>query len=417
MSVSLKELEAYIDCQEAELASREPNLPFSAAEYRARLTRLREEMVAQRLDTVVLTAPDSMCWLHGFTSRWYRSHSSTRFPPVHCTIVHAELDRTLMIETASHEQLVRLTSCADEFVGVSDGNGEPTVADFVEVLVAALKAGGRLGGTIGFERWSSVPNPAVAAMIEAALVERGATVVDATTAVRAVRRLKSPAEIAVIERAQAACDAGVRHLHETAVPGMTELQAWDRLMTGVVAAGGEPAAIHETVAAGPPMPMLHTLSSRRPIGPGEVFHADAACAVDRYHARLTRPYSMGEQPAAFTRLAEIVAGSYDVVSATAKVGSPFRDVHRALRDYYADTGVAGWSGGYELGVSFMPDWTGEFCWDMHDDVTEDVIEAGLVTNFESCAGILMVDTVVFEEDGPRFLSSVPRAPLVVSDAA
>ena len=416
MTVPLDEVKAYIAEQEALLADRPVSLPFTAGEYRGRLARLRDRMAASRIDTVLLTAPDTMCWLHGFTSRWYRSHSSTRFPPVHCTIVHADEDRTVLIDTASHGQLVRLTSCADEFVGVADDDGEPTVADFVETLLGALGGPRRLHGRIGVERWSSVPNPAVASAIETALRARGATVLDASVEVREVRRLKSPAEIAVIERAQAACDAGVRHLHARARPGMTELTGWNHLMTGVVRAGGEPAAIHETVAAGPPMPMLHGLSTRRPIGAGESFHADAACAVDRYHARLTRPFSMGEPPPAFTRLAEVVAGSFDVVLATGKVGTPFRELHRSLREYFAAAGVEGWAGGYELGVSFMPDWVGEFCWDGHDDRTEDVIEPGLVTNFESSALLLMVDTIVFEDTGPRFLSSVPRTPLVVADA-
>ena len=417
MTVDLSDIDTYIRDQEAELADRDRQLPFTEAEYRDRLTRLRRRMATDRLDVLLLTAPDTMCWLHGYTNRWYRQHSSTRFPPVHCTIVRADDERTVLIEPAYHEQLVRLTSCVDEFVGVEGFRGEPTLTDFVDVLTTELSARGGPYGRIGVESWSSVPNPAVAGTVASALTGRGATVVDASAAVRGVRRIKSPAEIAVIERAQAACDAGLRHLHANARPGTTELEAWNLLMTGVITAGGEPTAMHETVAAGPPMPLLHGLSGRRPIGAGELFHPDAAAAVDRYHARLTRPFSMGEPPKALTRLTEIAAGAYDVVQSTAQVGLPFRELHRALRAYFAGSGaVDGWAGGYELGVSFMPDWVGEFCWDIQDEETEDVIEAGLVTNFESCAFVAVVDTVVFEETGPRFLSSVPREVLVVGDA-
>jgi Xaa-Pro aminopeptidase len=283
------------------------------------------------------------------------------------------------------------------------------------VLIRELTARNWLGDRIGVERWSSVPNPAVAGAIEAELTSRGASVVDVSVPVRSIRRLKSQEELAVIERAATACDAGILRLREHIRAGMTELQAWNLFMTGVIEAGGEPAAIHETVAAGPVMPMLHTLSSRRPIGRGEVFHPDMACAVDRYHVRLTRPFLIGDPPAAFTRLGEILAGSYEVFASTAKVGVPFREVHRALRDYYVESGVSGWAGGYELGVSLMPDWVGEFNWSIEDDETEEVIEAGLVTNYETGALLAMVDTVVFEETGPRFLSALPRIPMVVSD--
>ncbi|AUA08294.1 M24 family metallopeptidase [Streptomyces sp. SID8382] len=416
MTASPDEISDYIAAQGADFASRAPDLPFTRGEYADRLARLRKKMADEHIDTVLLTAPDTMCWLHGFTTRWYRSHSSTKLPPVHCTVVHVDHDRIVLIETAGHEQLVRLTSCADEFIGVPDQADEPTVPDFLTVLLGELGARGRLRGRIGVERWSSVPNPAVAEMITSALTAHGATIVDASVPIRSLRRLKSREELGIIEGAAAACDAGLLHLRDHIRPGMTELQAWNLLMTGVIEAGGEPAAIHETVATGPAMPAVHALSSRRPIGRGEVFHPDAACAVDRYHARLTRPFLIGEPPVAFTRLAEVLAGSYEVMESTAKVGVPFRDVHRALRKYFAEAGIEGWAGGYELGVSLMPDWVGEFCWSSEDDSTEAVIEAGLVTNYETGAFLAMVDTVVFEDSGPRFLSSLPRTPMVVAHA-
>ncbi|MFB7113168.1 M24 family metallopeptidase [Streptomyces sp. NPDC056291] len=412
----VEEINAYIAAQEHDLTCRAPQLPFTEGEYASRLARLRKKMAEERVDTVLLTSPDTMCWLHGFTARWYRAQSSTTVPPVHCTIVHVDHDRILFIDTASHEQLVRLTSCADEFVGIPEEVGEPTTEDFLTVLLRELGTRGWLGGRIGVERWSSVPNPAVAEMITSTLADHGARIVDVTVPVRSIRRLKSHEELAVIERAAAALDAGLLHVRDHVRAGMTELQAWTLLMTGIVEAGGEPAAIHETVAAGPAMPMLHALSSRRPIGRGELFHPDAACTVDRYHVRLTRPFLIGDPPPAFTRLVEVVAGSYEVLESTAKVGVPFRDVHRALRQYYAETGIPGWGGGYELGVSFMPDWVGEFCWSSDDDSTDAVIEAGLVTNYETGAMLAMIDTVVFEETGPRFLSRLPRTPMVVPDA-
>jgi Xaa-Pro aminopeptidase len=323
-----------------------------------------------------------------------------------------------MIETNFHEELVRLTSCVGDFRGIptTDLNHEASVDDFVRFLVGELSAEGWLGSTVGLERWSCVPNPVVAEAIEAALVARRCRVVDATSTLRSVRRLKSPAEIEVIERAQAACDAGLLELQRHVRPGMTELEAWNLFMAGQIAAGGEPAAIHETVAVGPPEPMLHALSGRRRIQIGDYFHADACGAVDRYHARGTRPFFLGEPPTELLRLAQIIGGVFEVLAATARVGMPFRDLHRVLREYYRDAGVSDsdfFAGGYELGISFPPDWVGEFCWSIHDDETDAVIEPGLVTNVESCVFLAMVDTVVFEEPAARMLSKVPRELLVI----
>lgn len=323
------------------LAALPPSLPFTRQEYASRLSRLRRQMVADGIDVLVLMAADSMCWLHGYSSRWYRTHSSTTLPPIQCTIVHVEDAPTFMIESAYHEELVRLTSCVEDFRGLpaSDLNHEPSVEDFVRFLIGELRSGGWLGGSVGLERWSCVPNPAVASAIEAGLQEAGCRVVDATSTIRSVRRLKSAAEIAMIERAQATCDAGLEELQRGLRPGMTELEAWNLYMTAQVAAGGEPAAMHETVCVGPPMPMAHTLSSRRRIKHGDYLHADACGAVEHYHARGTRTYFLGVPPAELLRFSDVIAGAFDVLLSTARVGLPFRELHRALRDYYLESGI------------------------------------------------------------------------------
>lgn len=397
----------FIRREEERLAQRPAELPFSREEYAARLALLRTGMAESGIDVLLVTSPDAMCWLHGYDARWYRTHSSTHFPPAHCTVVHVDHDRMVLIESADHEQLVRLTSCVDDFRGLGE-------ADLLHDLVAAeLGARGWTRGTVGVERWSSVPHPAGLAAIEAMLTGRGYGLTDATKVIRRARRIKSPAEIAMIERAQAACDAGVMELHRRARPGMTELEAWNTYMTGMIAAGGEPTAMHETIAVGPPMPMLHGVSTRRKIQSGDYFHTDVAAAVHRYHARATRTFFVGDPPPWFTDLTKILAGAFDVLTATARPGLPFRDLNRAMREYFAEAGVDGWAGGYELGVSLPPDWVGEFVWSSSDEDTEDIIEAGLVTNFESCAFLAMIDTVVFEQDGARPLSTLPREILTV----
>jgi Xaa-Pro aminopeptidase len=266
-------------------------------------------MIEDGVDVLVLTAPDSMCWLHGYQSRWYRAHSSTSLPPTQCTVVAAD-DPMFLIETCFHEELVRLTSCVTDFRGLPETglDHEAGAQDYVRFLVEQLRREGWAGGVVGLEAWSCVPNPAVYKVMEDGLTAAGCRVVDATSTIRSVRRLKSPAEIAMIERAQAAGDAGLLALQAAVCPGMTELEAWNLFMTGQIAGGGEPTAIHETVAVGPPEPLLHTVSSRRRIQSGDYFHADICGAVDHYHARACRTFFMGDPPAELTTITEILAG-------------------------------------------------------------------------------------------------------------
>ena len=407
------DLEAFVRAETERLSREQPDLPFTREEYAARLVRLRTRMSEDGVEVLVITAPDSMCWLHGYDSRWYRAHSSTTLPPTQCTVVHASDDPVFLVETSFHEELVRLTSVVSDFRPLP-GTGldqEASVQDYVRFLVDQLRDEGWAGATVGLEAWSCVPNPFVFKALESGLEKAGFRVVDATAMIRSVRRLKSSAEIAMIESAQRAADAGLLALQAQARSGITELEAWEIFMRAQVAAGGEPTAIHETVAMGPPEPMLHRVSGRRRIATGDYFHADVCGAVHRYHARACRTYHMGEPPAELTAITRILADAFDVLVEAAEVGTPFEQVTARLADYYRDAGVPegqSFMGGYELGVAFPPDWVGECCWGSGYDHGDACVEAGLVTNVESVYFLAMVDTVVFEASGPRLLSTVPR---------
>ena len=156
------DLEAFIRRETERLAAQPPKLPFAREEYAARLARLRARMLEDGVDVLVLTAPDSMCWLHGYQSRWYRAHSSTTLPPTQCTVVAAD-DPMFLIETCFHEELVRLTSCITDFRGLPETglDHEAGVQDYVRFLVEQLRREGWTGGVVGLEAWSCVPNPAV----------------------------------------------------------------------------------------------------------------------------------------------------------------------------------------------------------------------------------------------------------------
>ncbi len=412
-------IQAVVDEELARVAGADVQLPFSQGEYARRLQRLRAGMMAADIDVLVLMAPDAMGWLHGFGCRVYDWHSSTAFAPTTATVVHATDDPMFFIDTPLHTELVRLTSCIEDFRPIPEA-GMASFAgaeQFLHFLIGELRREGWTTGTVGLERSSGIPNPAVAGIMEDALRGAGYRVVDATAPIRAARRLKSTEEIAMIERAQAACDAGLRALQRDARRDMTELEAWHVYMGGVIAAGGEPSAIHETVAAGPMDAFGHALSSsHRRLGDGAHFTPDASAAVERYHARGTRPYSFGAPRRELARVAEILRGAGDVVLETAKVGMPFRDLNRAVQRYFRSESIGddvAFGGGYELGLSFAPDFVGEFLWGSHDIETDAVIEDGLVTNFESVGFLAIIDTLHFREEGARFLSSVPRDLLVV----
>jgi hypothetical protein len=116
------------------------------------------------------------------------------------------------------------------------------------------------------------------------------------------------------------------------------------------------------------------------------------------------------------QISAIQAGAYELLTSIAHAGVPVKTVTMALKDYYEDAGTWGlhsWTGGYELGLSFPPDWVGEFVYTIGDDSAEGVFEANTVTNFESVVNFIMIDTVVYEETSSRTLSALPHGVVVV----
>jgi hypothetical protein len=113
-------------------------------------------------------------------------------------------------------------------------------------------------------------------------------------------------------------------------------------------------------------------------------------------------------------LTAIAAGAYDVAREVGKAGTPWQDLFAALNDYYKSTGLEGSAAGYEMGITTPPaDWVNEFSFFLEDTSVTGVIEAGMVTNFETWNALALVDLVVWESDGPRLLSAVPHELMVI----
>lgn len=199
---SAVDLEGFIKDEMTRVAEMDATLPFDPDEYAERLRWVRAVRSRDGIDVLVLTAPDTMCWLHGYSCRWYRWNSSTELPPGQATIVQVDHDRMFLIESGCHEELARLTSCVDDFQAIpSTGlTHEASTDEFIRCLIDEIRPEGWLRGVVRLERWSCVPNPAVAGAIEDGLRASGCDIVDATRVVRSVRRLKSPNEIAETAR-------------------------------------------------------------------------------------------------------------------------------------------------------------------------------------------------------------------------
>ncbi len=197
---------------------------------------------------------------------------------------------------------------------------------------------------------------------------------------------------------------------------MTELQLWAQMMSAMIDAGGEPAAIHELVLIGG-LERGHAMSGHDSLRSGDTFLADPCGVVHRYHANIARTFVLGAPAPELRYLLRAAGDAVDLLCEVAKVGTPLREVNRALRACYIDCGIwdlRTWAGGYELGLSFPPDWVGESTFSVDDGAADAVIEHGTVTSFHSNFRFALVDTVLFTDGGTRALSQLPRGPIAIA---
>jgi Xaa-Pro aminopeptidase len=397
-----------------------PDLAFSREEYAARAQTLCTLMREARIDLLWLTTPEAIAWLHGLTLMWYKANSPMRYPQCCGTALHAASGRFIHFDNPTERPALAEMSVSTDNRWLPDREAAPNL----EFIMDELQKEGWLRGTIGAEFWSYVPNRAISTMFEGAFRSHGCNVVDASAIARRARQRKSPQEIAYIEKAMELCDIGLRAIIDLLRPGISELELFGAVNAAMMAAGSEfPALIPPfrslSVVNGEPMVRGHREAGRKIIQRGELLGADLCGVYYRYHANSKRSFYVGNDPP--PKLVERYrrsGGSFGVIERELHAGMTVREVNARLRRYYEDTGLwsetAGWGLGYELGLSMPPDWVGEFYFHLGDDLYLDrVFEPGMVTNFESVFGTGLIDTVIWEADRARVLSTMPRELIVV----
>lgn len=404
--------------QQEQISGTEPHIAFSEAEYARRLTRLQQAMAEDGVDTLILSSPEAQNWLHGLALRWYKANGPRDWRPLTCTVVRVDAGYVLF-EGIEHTEMIRRTSVAQDVRLLPRYERDGMLRFIVRELV---QEGWVAGSRVGIELFSAIPNPAVSKMMEGALLDAGARVVDATLTARRVRMIKSADEIVAVKQAAAICDAGLLHLADVLRPGMTELDAHGELIRGLSAAGGEPAGLHQVAFVGlAALGVYHEISGRRIITEDDFLDVDPCGVFKRYHSNRSQMYTFREPPQAAVDLLQLLAGGFDILLDRARPGVRIGDVNAELYAYYQDAGVfelnsSVWIGGYEMGIAFPPDWVGEWKFTVVGGENDDrVFESGMVANFESMCGIGVLDTFIIEDDQTSLLSKLPHEIMVVGN--
>ena len=394
------------------------DLPFPAEEYAGRRQLVRAAMAKAGVDVLLLCRFPDMNWLTGYDMILNHLRNPATL------VVRADSDDTLFFDAAAHTTIVSLVPEIRDVVFFDHGPmADP--ADF-DIITNELAARGLAGGTVGLQFWGWGPHPSVIEALAEKLRAKGANVVDASLLVETERVYKSPREQEVVRRAAAMGDTALEAARAAMAPGMMETEIEAVMAASMIAQGCNYPAILTMVGSGVRSGTHHSAPTHRRVKEGDLVSIDFCPSLHRYHVNTCRTFSIGKADDRWIDVMEKAAGSIDAILENIKVGDPLPRVDEVAHAHIEKVGLmdkAWWIGGYPLGISFPPDWTGAY-WNHWEEETfgptpeQLTVQPGLVFNYENQfdvwegwpggTGCNFIESFIVTEDGPELLSRLPR---------
>jgi Xaa-Pro aminopeptidase len=376
-------------------------------------------MRESRIDLLFLSSPESLFYSCGYKAEWYQAQSPKEWLPASGVAIRADRDGLIMFDTDDEELMCRCETCADDIRIWNDDMRLPMNS----WIVHELRDEGWLSGTVGLEFWSYRPNRAVSEMFQALLESNGCKVVDGSDILREIRLIKSERELECVEKAAEIAEIGMKAASESISPGMTELAVYGEIIRAMARAGGENPAITIPVISGDRSPRGHALASRRKIARGEIVNVDLCGVFNRYHSNLARTFSVGKPSRGVKDVVDKSAASFETLKELLVPNLMVTDLLERMEAYYSEKGILEhkmWFGGYELGISFPPDWVGAFVYDSTLNLSGRRFLPGTVVNYESnfflperAGASLLINTIVFREKSAKILGKTPNELIVL----
>jgi Xaa-Pro dipeptidase len=364
--------------------------PIADAERRTRLARARQLMTEHRIAALVLEPGSSMRY---FTAvDWGLSER----PFVAVLPARGELAFMCPgFEEARARELVRFTD--DVRVWQEDESPYRTIAGI-------LRDRGVTAGRVGVEerlRFFIVDG----LRAEAPALEY--VCADAVTT--GCRMLKSPAEIALLQRANDVTTAAFRAVFPTLEAGMTQHELERRMTAALRRAGGADTWV--LVGFGKYSAFPHGSVQPQRLSRGDIVLMDAGCAVEGYQADVTRTTVFGRPTRRQAEVWNLERRAQDAAFRAAQVGATCAAVDAAARKVITDAGF-----GPDYRVPGLPHRTGHgIGLDVHEAPNfvrgnQTRLAAGMCFSDEPTIviygefGIRLEDCLYITESGPRFFT-------------
>ena len=328
------------------------SLPFSKSEFKSRTAKVRQRMVEQGVDLLMVSDPANIYWLTG-AGDW-------SFYVPQFAIVAANDEEPMWIGRAMDMPGARMTSwMAPERVHAYPESyiqrRSIHASDYIGEFIAGLGA-----KKIGYESDSYYFSPKSFSHFQRALPN--ATFVDCDLLVNWARAVKSEAELGYMRQAATIVETAMRVAYDRIAPGVRQCDVVAEIYKAQIAPndefGGDLTSLCPIILAG------EMASTAHPIWTDAPFANDQAVAIElggcrrRYTSSLARTLHLGRKPPQkLTDTAKAVEEGLQAALAAAKAGVTGGEIHAAWQAVLSRHGLKKESRiGYAMGIGFPPDW-------------------------------------------------------------
>lgn len=274
------------------------------------------------------------------------------------------------------------------------------VHDPMDIVADVLKEK-KLGG-----KRIAVERQYIAASDFDTLVRKGpqADYVDAFGFLKKQKAIKTPQEIALMEKAAIATLKATEAAFTVARPGDTERQIAANIIHGMINLGADETAFI-TVAAGTNGSRAHHVATDARLTPGQVVRTDVGGYFGGYCSDLGRTYVVGEPTPEQAKAYRQVRGVEEQVIRSIAVGRPIRELYELCKKSFADAGMK--FGMPHIGHSIGTEMHERPMIQPHED---ELLQEGMIFNIEPFYaapdgyGYFVEDLVLVTANGPKLLS-------------
>lgn len=351
-----------------------------------RVEKLRQQMIEQSVEALLITDETNVGYLSGFTG----DSSYLLLTPDRAVILSDRRYETqIQSECAAWEPMIR--------------GPERTMQQLVkEAIESIAKSSQRIGLEAEHLPWATQRSfaeqmPSVDWLPTSRLVE-------------SLREIKEPSEIEVIRRAVWVAERTFESLRARLRPHWTELEMAHEIEATMRHLGASGCGFAPIIAVGANAALPHAHPGGQPISLAPVLLVDWGAKVDGYTSDLTRTMHIGPLSSPFREVYQVVLEAQQAAIEAIRPGIEFRAVDHAARKVITDAGYGDKFGhglGHGIGLQ------------VHESprlsaISTGVLQAGMVVTVEPGIylpgefGVRIEDDVLVTETGPEVLSILPK---------